>query len=247
MFKWAVEHELVSPSVLHGLQAVSGLKRGRTEAREGEPVKPVPPEHVEAVKLHLPRQVASMVELQRLTGARSSEICLLRACDIDMTGDVWTYRPHRHKGQHRGHDRIIDLGPKAQAIVREFLKADTEAYLFSPADALAELRAERHRNRKTPLSCGNRPGTNRRRKPKRKPRERYDRTSYRQAIIRACERAGVPVWTPHQLRHLAATEIRKRYGLEAAQAVLGHRTIVATQIYAEQHRGVARRVAAEVG
>jgi len=41
MFKWAVENELVSASVLHGLQAVQALKRGRTEAKESEPVQPV--------------------------------------------------------------------------------------------------------------------------------------------------------------------------------------------------------------
>lgn len=34
MFKWAVENEFVSPTVLHGLQAVEGLKRGRSDARE---------------------------------------------------------------------------------------------------------------------------------------------------------------------------------------------------------------------
>ena len=41
-FKWAVENELVPPGVYHGLKAVKGLQKGRTEAREPEPVKPVP-------------------------------------------------------------------------------------------------------------------------------------------------------------------------------------------------------------
>ena len=42
MFKWAVAEELVAPSVYQGLQAVEGLKRGRSDARESRPVKPVP-------------------------------------------------------------------------------------------------------------------------------------------------------------------------------------------------------------
>jgi hypothetical protein len=39
MFKWGVENELVLPTVIQGLQAVRGLQRGRTEARETEPVR----------------------------------------------------------------------------------------------------------------------------------------------------------------------------------------------------------------
>jgi hypothetical protein len=34
MFRWAVENEMVPPSVYHGLQAVAGLRAGRSEARE---------------------------------------------------------------------------------------------------------------------------------------------------------------------------------------------------------------------
>ena len=45
MFKWGVENELVPSGVLHALQAVTGLKRGRTTAPENKPVRPVPEEH----------------------------------------------------------------------------------------------------------------------------------------------------------------------------------------------------------
>src|SRR5262249_5964115 len=37
VFRWGVENELVPPSVYHGLQAVKGLQKGRTDARETEP------------------------------------------------------------------------------------------------------------------------------------------------------------------------------------------------------------------
>lgn len=40
-------------------------------------------------------------------------------------------------------------------------------------------------------------------------------------------------WHPHQLRHSAATNLRKDYGIEAAQLVLGHRSAAVTEIYAE--------------
>src|SRR5262249_15107360 len=41
MFRWGVENELVPATVLHALEAVPGLKAGRSAARETEPVQPV--------------------------------------------------------------------------------------------------------------------------------------------------------------------------------------------------------------
>jgi site-specific recombinase XerC len=55
------------------------------------------------------------------------------------------------------------------------------------------------------------------------------------------------VWHPHQLRHSAGTEIRHKFGLEAAQVTLGHRRLEATQVYAQRNLELAVRVAREVG
>jgi site-specific recombinase XerC len=57
----------------------------------------------------------------------------------------------------------------------------------------------------------------------------------------------VPLWTPNHLRHAAATRIRSRFGLEAAQVVLGHEKADTTQIYAERDLERAREVMAAVG
>ena len=54
-------------------------------------------------------------------------------------------------------------------------------------------------------------------------------------------------WSPLQLRHTAATEIRARFSLEAAQTVLGHAKADVTQIYAERDLVKARTVMAEIG
>jgi len=75
----------------------------------------------------------------------------------------------------------------------------------------------------------------------------YDVTSYRQSIERACVKAGVPKWTPHRLRHSAATAIRKEFGLEGAQTLLGHASLSATQLYAEIHEGQALEIALKIG
>lgn len=92
MFKWAVGEELVPPAVHHGLAAVGGLQRGRTDARENEPVEPVADATVEATLAHLNRHVAGLVELQRLSGCRPGEACRLRRCDIDTGATVWQYK-----------------------------------------------------------------------------------------------------------------------------------------------------------
>jgi hypothetical protein len=64
LFKWSVSRELIPASVFQGLQSMSGLRIGRSEARESEPVKPVAIEHVDAVLPFLSPTVAAMVLLQ---------------------------------------------------------------------------------------------------------------------------------------------------------------------------------------
>ena len=93
MFRWAVEEQLVPPSVYHGLQAVAGLKRGRSGARESEPVRPIAEVWVRRTMEFLPPTVAAMVELQMLTGMRPGELCVVRPLDVDRRGKVWLYTP----------------------------------------------------------------------------------------------------------------------------------------------------------
>lgn len=246
LFKWGAEQEIVPPVVYQGLQAVAGLRAGRSEARESEPVKPVPEAYIDACRPFLSKTVTTMIDLQLLSGMRPGEVLAMRTGDIDTTGKLWLYKPSHHKTEHHGHTRQVYLGPKAIEIIRPFLKPDLAAPIFSPAEAAAERRALRLRI-KTPLSCGNVPGSNVKKAPKRKPRNSYDVASYRRAIARAAERAQVPTWHPHQLRHNAATNLRKTYGLEAAQVILGHRTLSVTEIYAEKNVEAAQRIMAAVG
>ena len=91
----------------------------------------------------------------------------------------------------------------------------------------------------------------------------YDNDAYRRAVTRACDLADrqahkdnpeakadkrlFPRWHPNQLRHTVATELRRRYGLEAAKVVLGHSELETTQVYAERDLAAAARIMAEVG
>jgi integrase len=274
-FRWATENELAPPGVFHALQAVAGLRKGRCKAPEPAPIGPVPDEVVDRTIEHLNPTVAAMVRLQRLTGMRPGEVVIMRTCDLNTSVPIWEYRPGAHKGEHHEKDRVVMLGPRAQAIVKEWLKTDLEAFLFSPRESLAGHQAERRKARQTPLWPSHKAAQARKRKPQpsRAPRDRYDVCSYRRAIVRACDLASphptlseIPEndltdaqrkelkawhkahrWHPHALRHSAGTAIRRRYGLEAAQACLGHSELGATQVYAERNLDAAREVMREIG
>lgn len=55
------------------------------------------------------------------------------------------------------------------------------------------------------------------------------------------------VWHPHQLRHNAATNLRKEFGVEVARIILGHATAFTTEIYAEVDRQQAMDVIGKIG
>jgi integrase len=237
-FQFAVENELVPASVHHGLKAVKGLGRGRSEARESKSVKPVPDAHVDAVRPFVSRQIWAIIELQRLTGMRSGEVAIMRTCDLDTSGRLWIYTPERHKAEHHGKERRISIGPKAQAVLRPWLRADLMAYLFSPKEAMEEYQASRRQGRNTPLTPSQK-ARKRKAKPKKEPGSRYGPRAYAHAVARACERAGVPHWHPHQLRHNAGTFLRRECDMDTARAVLGHSDMATTAIYAERDAALA--------
>ncbi len=78
IFKWGVENQMVAPDILHALQAVSPLRRGRSAARESAPVKPVPEKHLDAVLRICPPTLAAMIQVQWLTGMRPGELVIMR-------------------------------------------------------------------------------------------------------------------------------------------------------------------------
>jgi integrase len=217
-----------------------------------------------------------MIQLQILTGMRPGEVVQMRGRDLNMSGKVWEYRPESHKTEHHGNQRVIFLGPKAKAVVRDFLKANLQAHLFSPYDSRRNFDDDRSQKRQTPLTPSQRKRC-RKRSPKKKPGDLYTTASYGQAVRKACEKAfkmpnelrnvslTLPnddrirlksaasewrkkwCWHPYQLRHNAATELRREFGLEAARTVLGHSSMGITELYAEKDLETARRVVEQVG
>ena len=125
-------------------------------------------------------------------------------------------------------------------------------------------RSEARRSRPTPSEVAKRKAS-----PRATHADRYRRNCYRNALHRACDKgfphptlSAIPTrrltegqraelaawrtshrWRPNQLRHTAATAVRARYGLRAAQVVLGH----SRAVYAERDLEKARQVMREVG
>ena len=230
LFKWAVAEGMLGAEVWHALTALEPLKQGRSQAREKAPILPVEDAVVEATLPELDATLADMVRLQRLTGMRPGEVRLLVPRDVDRSGDVWWYRPSTHKMEHHDKHRVVPIGPKAQAILAPYLVRGADEYCFRPT---------------------------------RSHRDHYTKDSYRERVWKACARAFPPPenlsgeerrewikahrWAPNQLRHASGTEIRAKFGLEAAQVILGHSRADVTQVYAERDMKLAERIAREVG
>ena len=247
VFKWMTGEGLIPSSIFESLRCVASLQRGRTEAKEAPKILPVDEKILKATLPHMTQVLRDMVEFQLLVGCRPGEVCSIKPCMVDRSSDVWTVTLTEHKGAWRGHERFIYVGPKAQSILSKYLLRSSDAYCFSPVESEKQRLDARHAARVTPLSCGNKPGSNVARTPRKKPGECFTAGTYARSIRSACLRAEVTPWAPNQLRHLAATNIRKKFGLEAASVLLGHAELSVTQVYAEQDKTKAVSVARQVG
>jgi integrase len=266
LFKWGVAEELISVDTYQRLCALTGLEAGRSAAKETDPIRPVSNEMIEAVRPFVSRQIWALIQVQLASAMRPGEVTQMRGCDLNMTGNVWAYVPKLHKTTHHGKERVVYLGQKAQKVIRKFLKPDLQAYLFDPREARAEFVAAKYRD-------GSKVATRGRRYPK----DHYTVEAYETAIRRACERAfGMPdhlrkinkrlpaaerkelkqnaaawrktwCWHPHQLRHTAATLLRRQFGIELARLALGHSSVATAEIYAEPDLEKVKAAMAVVG
>lgn len=123
-FKWASSEEIVPVTVFESLRTLAGLRQGRTDARESEPVKPVALAHVTATLPHLDAHLRTMVEIQRFTGMRPGEVCGMTLAEVDCGSETWLYQPAQHKTAHHGRQRVIPIGPKARVTLVTFLLRD---------------------------------------------------------------------------------------------------------------------------
>ncbi len=236
VFKHGVECELIPVEVLQRLQAVAPLLQGRTTAPDRPRRSAVSQEQIDAVRAVVPELVRDLIDLQLLCGCRPGELLQLTGEMIDRSRTVWVAVLDEHKTAHHGHGRRIYFGPKARLILMRYFGKGPSLTLF-------------------PIL----------------------RTSYTRAVTRGCEVAfKMPdhlrspastltpeqlekvrrqasewrlnhVWSPHWLRHTAGKRLREEFGLEAAQAVLGHAKADMTEHYAGLAHARAIDAAAKAG
>ncbi len=246
LFKWCVRKGFVTGETLLALQAVDGLKRGRSKAKETAPIGPVDDQRVEAIIPHVSELVGDVVRVMRLTGMRPGEAVSMTPDQIDRTDPtVWEFTPGHHKTEHHGHARTVFLGPNAIEIVRRYLlKAGDGEKLFPinrdglrraidrgcarafPHPAVASLSDKS-------LTDAERAQIKAKIKTELKSEIKAWNNSHR--------------WHPNQMRHSVGTEVRSKFGLEGAQVILGHAKANMTETYAERDMSKARDIARKIG
>jgi len=255
MLKWGVLRKLVPHQVYFEAKLVPALKEGKTRAYENPEREAVPDEVVQRTLPFMSPTVSAMVQIQRMTGMRPSEICKMTAGAIDKTRDpeLWYYIP-RHKTEAHIGKKPIPLGKPEQRLIEPYLvnKKPSEA-VFSPRTAMQEWHTERRANRKTKITPSQMERDRKRAKnPRpRQPREFYNSSSYRIAVANAIRKGNkvlpedqqIPHWFPYLIRHAAGTEAEMTAGLDKAQALLGHTSANMTKRYAHGRLAIAEDMA----
>jgi integrase len=235
-FKWGVVTGVVEHG--HAASLMFVPSPSKDEVKPSTRRKGVEWSRVDAVINLLPPPLKAATKLIRHTGSRPSEVLGLQVHEVRRSGKhfvesgveidldamgVWAVIMRKHKTESHGFDRVLFLGPKSQAVLTEYLATldDATGYIFRPADSIR--RSTRDNN------------------------DFYDFRKLNRAVKRACERAGVAVWTPYQLRHQVSKEIQAQYGRDAARVCLGHQVGGVTEIYAGSDLRLAAKVMREIG
>lgn len=250
LFSWANSEEIIPPEYPIGasLKLVKPIKNGRHGVKLPKKIPPANIADLNAAIEHMSKQTRSIMELILLTGMRSNDACIMRPMDIDQSSDIWVYRPVKFKrsdmtGQHQ---RNIYLGPKCQQILKPFIEnRPPTSFMFSPEEAMAEIRLQQRIKRKTKIQPSQ--SSRRKKTPERQPGQKYNSSSLYHAVQVAAKKAGIKKITPTMVRHLTGTKVREKYGIENALKIMGHRNINTTEIYAEYNSNKSMEIMRDIG
>jgi integrase len=160
IFSWGSVRDFVRGSVVAELNEIKPLTRKESpKLRDSEIVDAADPADVEAAIKAATPTIATILILQKETGARPKEIRDMRWEDINTSGDLWLYTPATHKNRHREkrlgqrNSRCIYLTQKAQDALFDYQTQRPDPkneYIFTRFESNAFLRLERHWEKFTP-------------------------------------------------------------------------------------------------
>jgi len=254
-FSWGVGEEYVNPNTVAALKAVKPLPEGYPGTFDNPEREDVPDEAIRKTLPFLPPVLAAMIQVQRMTGCRPSEIFNMQVGQIDRKSDpdLWLYRPVTHKTEKKTkRKKVVPLGKPEQGLITPYLEGKTgKDAVFSPRQAVQERNAVRRANRKSKLTPSQIARDEARAAKPSAYSEFFDRHSYRRAIEYAIEKANrhlpdgekIPHWTPYQIRHTAATVLELEADIEDAQILLDHESVDTTKRYTKKRLEKSKKLA----
>lgn len=195
IFRWGIARKMTPRHLMVELETVRLPRQGSPGWRPIGPRTVAPLDHVRMViddlNLRGRVQVAGILTVQTLTGSRCGEIRQARQHELDR--DRMRLVVHQHKTvRFTGEPKVIPIGEMALAAIDRAILASG---IRDPEAAIFTSK----RGRGEPLKAN----------------------GVRAAIETACDRLGIPTFTPHAIRRMAATELRQAEGADVAQAT-GH-------------------------
>ena len=139
-WKWGVSEELVSESSYSRLLTVKGLACGDMGLKPGREVVPVPEKLFQATLPFLTDDVADLLRLLWITGARPGEILGLTPAELVKDGAYLVYRPKNHKTAKLNKLRAVVFGAEAQMILKQYWPAENDVRFFSRHASTGSIR-----------------------------------------------------------------------------------------------------------
>ena len=128
IFSWGVEEELVDPNTALALKAIKPLPPGYPGTFDHAEREHVPDEIIRRTLPFMPPVLRALIQVQRLTGCRPSEIFGMRVGQIDRTREngLWYYVPQSHKTEKKiKRKKIVPLGEPEQKLLTPYLENKT--------------------------------------------------------------------------------------------------------------------------